>query len=172
MIITPEGKSLPSYHKHFLYKDDKTWCIEGDDFGYLEIKIRNGKTLKLGIGICMDINPYEFEAPWRKMEFANFCLKKDVDLIIFPTAWTDSNPGNDDIQYTLEMIDYWNSRMEPFYRKKIKKNIYLLCADRIGKEKDTTFIGVSCAVRLCPNLEIIKFFGKKDEGCLSVSLNI
>ena len=172
MIITPEGKSLPSYHKHFLYKDDKTWCMEGEDFGYVEIKIRSGKTLKLGIGICMDINPHEFTAPWKKMEFANFCLKNDVDLIIFPTAWTDSNPGNDDIQYTLEMIDYWNSRMEPYTKRKIKKNVYLLCADRIGKEKDTTFIGVSCAVKLSPNLEILKFFGKKDEGCLLVNLDI
>ena len=54
----------------------------------------------------------------------------------------------------------------------IKKNVYLLCADRIGKEKDTTFIGVSCAVKLCPNLEIIKFFGKTDEGCLLVNLDI
>ena len=171
MIVTPDGKSLPSTHKHFLYKDDKTWCAEGEDFGYVEIKIRN-KIIKLGIGICMDINPYEFTAPWKKMEFANFCLNKDVDLIIFPTSWTDSHPGEDDIQYTLDAIDYWISRMEPYKKKKIKKNVYLLCADRIGKEKDTTFVGVSCAVKLCPKLEIIKYFGKKDEGCLLVDLNI
>ena len=171
MIITPDGKSLPSSHKHFLYKDDKTWCSEGEDFGYVEIKIRN-KIIKLGIGICMDINPYEFTAPWKKMEFANFCLSKNVDLIIFPTAWTDSNPDKDDIQFTLEAIEYWISRMEPYYKKKNKKNAFLLCADRIGKEKDTTFLGVSCVVKLCPNLEIIKYFGKKDEGCLLVDLNI
>ena len=172
MIITPEGKSLPSYHKHFLYKDDKTWCIEGENFGYLEIKTKNGKELKLGLGICMDINTYEFEAPWEKMEFATFCYEKKVDLIIFPTAWTDHNPDKQDNESIMEMINYWGARMEPFLKKRINKNIYLLAADRIGKEKETTFVGCSCVIKLCPLPSIVKYFDKKTEGGLLVCLNV
>ena len=62
----------------------------------MEITTHQGKNIKLGIGICMDINPYEFEAPFDKMEFANHCLDKDVDLIVFLTNWTDSEPEKQD----------------------------------------------------------------------------
>ena len=93
-IITPDGESLPSYRKHFLYTDDERWSLEGKDFGYMEITSKRGIPLKLGIGICMDINPYKFKSPFEKMEFANHCLNKDVDIIIFPTNWTDEEPND------------------------------------------------------------------------------
>ena len=120
----------------------------------------------------MDINPYEFEAPWEKMEFATFCYEKKVDLIIFPTAWTDHNPDKQDNESIMEMINYWGARMEPFLKKRINKNIYLLAADRIGKEKDTTFVGCSCVIKLCPLPSIVKYFDKKTEGGLLVCLNV
>ena len=120
----------------------------------------------------MDINPYEFEAPWEKMEFANFCHEKNVDLIIFPTAWTDHDPEKQDNKAVMEIINYWGERMEPFFKKRIKKNIYLLVADRIGKEKDTTFIGCSCVIQLCPLPNIVDYFNKKPENGLLISLKV
>ena len=54
MITDRQGNALSSYRKHFLYEMDKTWCIEGDQFGYMEISTREGESVKLGIGICMD----------------------------------------------------------------------------------------------------------------------
>lgn len=42
------------------------------------------------IGICMDLNPYKFQAPFEDFEFANFCLLNDIDLILFPMAWLSS----------------------------------------------------------------------------------
>ena len=124
MILEPNGNSLPSYHKHFLYKDDKTWCIEGDSFGYLEIKTKKGIQLKLGIGICMDINPYEFKAPFNAFEFAKFCKKKDVDLIIFPTNWNDEPDGKNDTFGVMHMLNYWLERLTPMVQKSKKKNIF------------------------------------------------
>ena len=59
-IIKPDGTS---YRKHFLYYDDERWSLEGDKFGYMEIVTKKGLKLKLGIGICMDINNYQFKSP-------------------------------------------------------------------------------------------------------------
>ena len=109
-IITPEGESLPSYRKHFLYEDDERWSLEGDNFGYMEIVTKKGLHLKLGIGICMDINNYKFQSPFEKMEFSNHCLEKDVDIIIFPTNWTDESPDDLSKDSRSELWNYWIRR--------------------------------------------------------------
>ena len=174
-IITPDGTSLPSYRKHFLYYDDERWCLEGDKFGYMEITSKKGLKLKLGIGICMDINNYQFKSPWKKMEFATHCIEKDVDIIIFPTNWTDDNPNDLTEEGKYELWDYWISRMEPFLKRNKEnnykgKNVYFLAADRIGHEKTTSFHGCSCAIKLCPKLEMVNSCGKKVELLLQTVL--
>ena len=174
-IITPEGVSLPSYRKHFLYDDDERWSLEGDDFGYMEIVSKNGLKLKLGIGICMDINNYKFQSPWNKMEFATHCLQKDVDLIIFPTNWTDDHPEDTSVNNQYELWNYWLERMTPFLkRNKMNKNkgkkVYLLAANRIGKEKTTNFYGCSCVIEICPKPKIVNYCGKRDQVILQTDL--
>ena len=175
-IITPDGKSLPSYRKHFLYEDDERWCLEGDKFGYMEITSKKGLNLKLGIGICMDINNYQFKSPWEKMEFATHCLEKDVDIIIFPTNWTDEEPNDLTEDNKNELWDYWISRMEPFTKRNKKnkykgKKVYFLAADRIGHEKLTSFYGCSCVIQLCPKQKMVNSTGKKQELLLETTIN-
>jgi len=148
-IITPEGESLPSYRKHFLYDDDERWSLEGKDFGYMEITTKKGINLKLGIGICMDINPYKFKSPFGKMEFANHCLNKNVDLIVFPTNWIDNEPNNISESHKKEIWSYWMERMRPYKNLKNNKNVYMLFANRIGKEKKTTFIKCKNGHKFC-----------------------
>ena len=150
-IITPEGESLPSYRKHFLYTDDERWSLEGKNFGYIEITTKKGIQLKLGIGICMDINPYKFKSPFKKMEFANHCLNKNVDLIII--GWKE-----------------WNHIKKK--NSKNKKNVYMLCANRIGKEKTTTFHGCSCIMKIAPDFEVIAGAGLKEEAIVEATLNL
>jgi protein N-terminal amidase len=169
-IITPEGESLPSYRKHFLYQDDERWSLEGNEFGYMEISTKKGIKLKLGIGICMDINPYKFKSPFNKMEFANHCLSKNVDLIVFPTNWIDNEPNNISKKHKFELWNYWAERMRPYDYAKNKKNVYMLFANRIGKEKTTTFHGCSCIMRISPKLEIIKGAELKTEAILEETL--
>ena len=174
-IITPDGTSLPSYRKHFLYYDDERWCLEGDKFGYMEITTKKGLKLKLGIGICMDINNYKFISPWEKMEFATHCLEKDVDVIIFPTNWTDEAPNDLTENNRFELWDYWISRMKPFITRNKKnkyngKKVYFLAADRIGHERNTHFYGCSCVIQLCPKHLLINSIGKKDEKLLETVL--
>ncbi len=175
-IITPEGVSLPSYRKHFLYEDDERWSLEGDKFGYMEIISKKGLKLKLGIGICMDINNYQFKTPWEKMEFATHCIEKDVDIIIFLTNWTDQKPNNLSEDNKYELWNYWVSRMEPFLkRNKMNKyqgkNVYFCAADRIGHEKTTSFHGCSCVMKLSPNKpSIVNSCGKRDSVLLCTLL--
>ena len=173
-IITPEGESLPSYRKHFLYTDDERWSLEGKNFGYIEITTKKGIQLKLGIGICMDINPYKFKSPFKKMEFANHCLNKNVDLIIFPTNWIDSEPNDTSELHKNDLWSYWMERMEPYKKKnsKNKKNVYMLCANRIGTEKTTTFHGCSCIMKIAPDFEVIAGAGLKEEAIVEATLNL
>ena len=173
-IITPEGESLPSYRKHFLYTDVERWSLEGKNFGYIEITTKKGIQLKLGIGICMDINPYKFKSPFKKMEFANHCLNKNVDLIIFPTNWIDSEPNDTSELHKHDLWNYWMERMEPYKKKnsKNKKNVYMLCANRIGTEKTTTFHGCSCIMKIAPDFEVIAGAGLKEEAIVEATLNL
>jgi protein N-terminal amidase len=172
MIVNRNGKASPSYRKHFLYEMDKTWCIEGEDFGYMEIETLNGNKVKLGIGICMDLNPYEFTAPWDAMEMANFCLKKDVDVILFLTNWIDNEPFKNTKKEIMQMINYWVMRLEPFFEKPPIKPVYFLAADRCGKEQATSFIGCSCAIMIYQCVpRLIKFTDKCKEETLMASLN-
>lgn len=173
-IITPEGESLPSYRKHFLYTDDERWSLEGKNFGYIEITTKKGIQLKLGIGICMDINPYKFKSPFKKMEFANHCLNKNVDLIIFPTNWIDSEPNDTSELHKHDLWNYWMERMEPYKKNnsKNKKNVYMLCANRIGTEKTTTFHGCSCIMKIAPDFEVIAGAGLKEEAIVEATLNL
>ena len=60
--------------------------------------------------------------------------------------------------------------MRPYDYAKNKKNVYMLFANRIGKEKTTTFHGCSCIMRISPKLEIIKGAELKTEAILEETL--
>lgn len=42
----------------------------------------SGAKVKAAAGICMDINPYKFEAPWTAYEFANHARESRAKLVI------------------------------------------------------------------------------------------
>ena len=83
------GQLIYNYRKSFLYETDEVWgCNENPwvpsielDFSPTSNKIREDinvnetseTTTQLvitNIGICMDLNPYKFEAPFNKFEFS------------------------------------------------------------------------------------------------------
>jgi protein N-terminal amidase len=174
MIVDKAGNALPSYRKHFLYEMDILWCIEGEDFGFMEIETHTGFLVKLGIGICMDLNPKEFKAPWEAMEFSTFCLMNNVDVILFLTNWIDSEPEKNSKKEVLSIINYWVQRLEPFLVNKIYKPVYFLAADRCGKERETNFIGCSCALKIDEKNKptLLKFLDKKEESSIFVTCEI
>ncbi len=73
MVISPDGAFVKSYKKHFLYEVDQKWASEGPSFETMDLFLpRRDKTITIGNGICMDINPYNFTAEYEKFEFATF----------------------------------------------------------------------------------------------------
>jgi protein N-terminal amidase len=166
LIVNRQGIALKSYKKHFLYEMDKTWCEAGEDFGFLEIETRKGNQVKLGIGICMDLNPWEFKSPWEAMEFSNFCYKKNVDIILFLTNWLDNEPELNTQKEILHILNYWCARLNPFLENKLNKKVFFLAANRCGKERDTNFIGCSCVLELSGkgnSPSLIDNLNKKDQ---------
>ena len=154
--------SLLYFVKHIL-PHYKVWATEGDGFCSIYYKPLNRK---LGFGICMDINPYEFEAPFHAYEFATFHKEQGSDIIIFSSAWTDSEEDSDD---PFSTINYWAARLNPLMEPGGKKCLFL-CSDRIGRENDTTYVGCSCAISL-GDRKLLGNLGKRDESVLVVRID-
>ncbi|CAG8539362.1 6266_t:CDS:2 [Diversispora eburnea] len=86
-FIGRDGKLIETYSKHFLYTTDEIWANEGPEF-----KVINVDSLgKVGFGICMDLNPYQFKAPFDAYEFANFHLQQKVKILLYNNY---NNMGN------------------------------------------------------------------------------
>lgn len=112
VMVSPLGNVVFNYRKSFLYSADEAWgCSESPDMkngpnspdtfpltGTIMIQSTNGSNareslndgripLKVQVGICMDLNPYKFEAPFERYEFANAAARNDASLVLCPTAW-------------------------------------------------------------------------------------
>lgn len=106
LLTAPLGSLLVNYRKTFLYETDKQWgCEENpekkDDYPFFpKFDIvwdksyylnRDGERrytpISTALGICMDMNPYEFSAPFNKFEFSLSAYINRVKLVLFPTAW-------------------------------------------------------------------------------------
>lgn len=164
MVVSPQGQLVENYRKRFLYVTDKTWALEGDRFKAVVVNI-NGREYKVGLGICMDINPYEFTAPFNAFELANFWLSENVDFCAFSTNWTteDDDPGQ-------RLLNYWLNRMIPLLEDKKKR--YFLAADRIGEERGIRYMGNSCIIELGQKCKLLGRLERYPEGVLSYNLKL
>lgn len=113
VLISPTGKIIHNYRKSFLYETDEQWGCEESPNGFeaFNLEIR-GRVFKTAIGICMDLNPYKFKAPFEKYEFAYFCYKNNVDLALVPTAWLNTSWSED---WTAKDV----AKYSALYEKKI-----------------------------------------------------
>jgi protein N-terminal amidase len=92
VLIDSKGEIVHNYRKTHLFETDKVWgCSESPTgFKAFDLQIK-GENVRTTIGICMDLNPYEFKAPFEKYEFATFAADQKCQLILVPTAWMNSN---------------------------------------------------------------------------------
>ena len=60
MVVNHEGEFVKSYKKTFLFETDETWATPGPGFESIVITNKKGEQVKIGNGICMDINPEKF----------------------------------------------------------------------------------------------------------------
>ncbi|OJD21667.1 hypothetical protein ACJ73_06993, partial [Blastomyces percursus] len=106
LLVSPTGSTLYNYQKRFLYYTDEPWAAEGrNGMGFLHLQLPStatspdidattATTIPTAIGICMDINPYRFLAPWTAYEFATHVLASGARLVLLPLAWlTLLKPG-------------------------------------------------------------------------------
>lgn len=95
LVVDEKGHIKHNYRKTHLYETDETWgCLENPDKTFPSFNLELGpekKPVRANIGICMDLNPYKFEAPFNEFEFAILCWSQLAQLIIVPTAWLSSD---------------------------------------------------------------------------------
>mmetsp|Transcript_34299 Transcript_34299/g.134519 ORF Transcript_34299/g.134519 Transcript_34299/m.134519 type:complete len:275 (-) Transcript_34299:1772-2596(-) len=127
-IVDQHGDLVGTYRKRFLYETDKTWAEDGgEEFQSYEIL-----GLKVAFGICMDINPKEFDYANDTFALASFCKKRDVDILLFSTNWIlndgeEENPGH--------LHGYWAWRLTPL----IGKRCLFVAANRTGVDTLVNF---------------------------------
>ncbi|BFZ54279.1 hypothetical protein PYCC9005_001313 [Savitreella phatthalungensis] len=83
----------------------------------------------------MDLNPFDFTAPWDAFEFGRHCVKIGAQMAVVPMAWLQSDG---------DQLSYWLARLGPA----LDHDLTLVFANRCGTEGDVTFAGRSAIVRV------------------------
>ncbi|KAL2315457.1 Protein N-terminal amidase [Schizosaccharomyces pombe] len=161
-LISPKKELLNVYHKHFLFETDKSWATEGKGFSFEPCIPELGP---ISMAICMDINPYDFKAPFEKFEYANFILRElehqqmvssnvSRPIICLSMAWLVSDDKVIDAsQPDIKNLHYWTTRLSPLINS--NTDAIVLVANRWGKEDDLNFSGTSCIMELSQGRAIL-----------------
>lgn len=168
MVVSPDGELVCNPRKTFLYETDKSWATPGDGFVTWHCPWLR-KTISFGI--CMDINPDDFKAPFTAYEFGSHVVKTSSDLLLFACAWNDFEPHDID---TFKTLSYWATRLSPVIDALAdgsfpKPNCHFLCSNRIGSENGTFFVGASCALSL-KEPAVVAHAGRRTEELLRVEI--
>ncbi|KAJ5573880.1 Carbon-nitrogen hydrolase [Penicillium hispanicum] len=82
------------------------------------------KRVATSFGICMDINPYKFEAPFTAFEFANRVLDSQSQLVILSMAWLTHASREElaalDGAPEMDTFNYWLLRLRPLFEKQMR----------------------------------------------------
>ncbi|KAF4632359.1 hypothetical protein G7Y89_g5769 [Cudoniella acicularis] len=163
ITVNQEGETVANYRKCFLYYTDETWALEGPD-GFYSGEIDGlGKVV---MGICMDLNPYKFEAPWNAWEFSYHVLYKEANLVVLTMAWLtredittySRSPREPD----MDTLSYWLSRLEPIIRAERTGEIIVVLANRCGSEDEVVYAGTSAVLGI--NGGEVKVYGILGRG--------
>lgn len=168
IVVDESGEVIHNYRKSFLYFTDETWAAEGNvERGFHELtfqtqdstraqedvtdNIHRASTRRVAtsFGICMDINPYKFEAPYTAWEFANRVLDSQSQLVIVSMAWltllTKEELAALGSQPEMDTFNYWLNRFYPLIEKQMQhtrdldgengpKKVVIVFANRAGEE--------------------------------------
>lgn len=163
-IVSNLGELIKVYHKTQLYPPvDPLWARPGDGFCVLDLNIarldgERGHPVKCCIGICMDLSPDRFEAPFEAYELSTFAVKNGAEVILCCMAWLDIGPvpdphrteGGKSSEETLETMSHWTARCTPFW--KFKNRTFATC-NRTGQEEGAIFTGTSCVISNSKQIE-------------------
>ncbi|KAN0065935.1 hypothetical protein ACQY0O_001068 [Thecaphora frezii] len=182
VLVDPAGRLVHTFRKHFLYDDDKRWATEGPGFETVELPGIG----KVCVAICMDLNPYNFTAPFESFELAEFCREQGVKLLVVPMAWllpaSESTANHAAQEASLSSINYWALRCSPLFGPTADASgpvagaahgtTFFVAANRTGTEGKSTFAGSSCVLRMRPGErpELLAALGVHEEALLCAQL--
>lgn len=130
------------------------------------------------LGICMDINPYKFIAPWTDYEFANAALNANSPILCVSMAWlchsTPEELAQNPTEADFATVAYWVERFQLFLEKwsQRRQPTVVILANRCGNEGSACYAGSSTVMRIDGNgISLYETLGKLEEKCLVVDLN-
>ncbi|PHH64992.1 hypothetical protein CDD81_3629 [Ophiocordyceps australis] len=168
--IVVDGERVTNCRKSFLYYTDEAWALEGQGFYHGTI---SSLGIKTSIGICMDINPYKFEAPWTAFEFAFEVLQVKSNLVILSMAWLTRDEADVFLetpsQPDTNTLIYWVNRFEPLIRSNKDDEVVVVFANRSGTEDEATYAGTSTVIGVQNGqVKVYGLLGRGDEELLVV----
>jgi len=162
-----------------MFETDYKWgCTAGPAFRCFEWTVA-GVSIRTSIGICMDLNPWEFRAPFNAFEYAKFILENDVTLILIPMAWLLPRSIDDEEQDKYEEDDhpshhtlqYWIGRLQPLIASDTYRTV-IICNRTGHEEGGAVYAGTSCVLRFGKGeVSILGLLGRQ-EGVLTVDLEL
>ncbi|EJT98201.1 carbon-nitrogen hydrolase [Dacryopinax primogenitus] len=100
MVWSPHGL-VHNYRKHNLFEMDLPWASPGQSFTVMSEQIAG---LRTAIAICNDLNP--------PTELGEWCVKKDVQLLIILCAWLASEASESVDEHTETELSDGAQEME------------------------------------------------------------
>ncbi|KAF2719568.1 N-terminal asparagine amidohydrolase-like protein [Polychaeton citri CBS 116435] len=198
VTVNPAGRVVANYRKSFLYYTDETWADEGTASSeqqrgaFLCTQLPNLCNAPVGFGICMDMNPYRFMAPWTDYEFATAMVEDGARLVVMSMAWLtrllpeELREKGDEPD--METLVYWLERFHPLARAAPVEPVVVVLCNRCGTETNkiggsievengvtevegsrVCYAGSSCVIRFHgAKVEILDRLGKSEERLLQV----
>lgn len=141
VTVSPEGEVVAHYRKSHLYYTDATWAREGNGFYVGQpFATHDDKGPTAVMGICMDLNNYNFTAPWTAWEFANHVVTSQASIAIVNMAWMSHDLTAEDVRGAkkaepeLSTLSYWVERLRPVVERKDDAKTIVVLANRCGTE--------------------------------------
>ncbi|KAF2861929.1 carbon-nitrogen hydrolase [Piedraia hortae CBS 480.64] len=177
VTVGPNGDVVAHHRKTFLYYTDETWAEteydppSGPPPFYCAPMRGLGDGAPIGVGICMDINPHRFEAPWAAYEFANAMVSGGAKLVVLSMAWlaqpTQTELPHAPDQPDLNTITYWINRFVPLLTNDTPVDVVF--ANRCGSEDTVTYAGSSCVMRF--NRGSVSMYSREQGGVAVLGRN-
>ncbi|SJX64001.1 related to NTA1-Amidase [Sporisorium reilianum f. sp. reilianum] len=187
-LVAPDGSLKHVFRKHFLFESDQVWASQGSGFQAIHLPLLGS----VCVAICMDLNPFQFQAPFESCELASFCSANNVDLLVMPMAWllpkheqqqlVEQDGHQRNPAPSLSTINYWALRCRPLFDAQHSsstpstiapsKSTYLVATNRCGNEANAVFAGSSCILQMNTGKRplLLDSLGTTEQACLVVDL--
>lgn len=122
--------------------------------------------MQANFGICMDLNPHRFTAPWEAYEFASHALATGSELLVLTMAWLTSLDALELAaraeEPDLSTLSYWVERLKPLVEA--EKEVITVIANRCGEEAGKSPLGIEEGVRYAGS----SWIGKVGNGVVKI----